>query len=80
MARSPRNSICKAGRGPAESAIPTAPEDFTEPLKKSVYGLPVTKGVDEPRRPSFEEKISSGCTKMHRRGRTLVACGKEESD
>jgi hypothetical protein len=76
MARNPRNSICKAGLGPAESAIPTAPEDFTEPLKKNVYGLPVTKGVEEPKRPSFEVKINSGCAKIHRGGQTLVACEK----
>ena len=33
--------------------MPTAPEDVTEPLKINVYGLPVTKGVDEPKRPSL---------------------------
>jgi len=54
IARRPGNARCRAGRGPPESAIPTAPEEFTEPLKRRVYGLPVTKGVEEQKRPSFE--------------------------
>ena len=53
MARRPGKAVLGTGRGPAESARPTAPEDFTEPLKMSVYGRPVTKGVEDAKRPSF---------------------------
>ena len=28
--------------------MPTASEEVTEPLKMSVYGLPITKGMDKP--------------------------------
>ena len=79
IARRPLNAVCKAGRGPAESANPAAPKEFTEPSYISVYGLPVTKGVEEPKRPNFEEKISSGPRELCR-GQTLVACEKKESD
>jgi hypothetical protein len=41
------------GRGLPERARPTAPEDLTEPLKMSVCGRPVTKGVEDAKRPSF---------------------------
>ena len=47
------------GRGLAESARPTALEDLTEPLKMSIYGRPIMKGVDDAKRPSFGIKISS---------------------
>jgi len=36
IVRRPGNAVFKAGRRPAESAIPTAPEEVTEPLKISV--------------------------------------------
>ena len=58
IARRPGNEVRRVGRRPAERAIPTAPEEVTEPLKISVYGLPVTKGVEEQKRPSFEMKTS----------------------
>jgi hypothetical protein len=54
IARRPGNPVCKVGHRPGESAIPTAPEEGTEPLRINVYGLPVTKGVEEQKRPSFE--------------------------
>jgi len=53
MERRPGKAVRETGRGPEESARPTAPEDFTEPLKMSVYGHPVTKGVEDAKRPSF---------------------------
>ena len=53
IGRRPGNTVCKVGRQPAESAIPTAPEEVTELSKISGYGLPVTNGVDEPKRSSF---------------------------
>jgi hypothetical protein len=53
MALRPGKAVSVSGRGPLERARPTAPEDFTEPLKMSVYGRPVTKGVDDAKRPSF---------------------------
>jgi hypothetical protein len=53
MARRPGKVVWKIGRVPPERARPTAPEDFTEPLKMSVCGRPVTKGVDDAKRPSF---------------------------
>ena len=53
MARRPGKAVSETGREPPERARPTAPEDFTEPLKMSVYGRPVTKGVDDAKRPSF---------------------------
>ena len=53
MAWRPGKAVSAAGRKPPERARPTAPEDFTEPLKMSVYGRPVTKGVDDAKRPSF---------------------------
>jgi hypothetical protein len=36
IARRPGNVVRGVGRRPAESAIPTAPEEVTEPLKTSV--------------------------------------------
>jgi hypothetical protein len=53
MARRPGKAVWVTGRGPPGRARPTAPEYFTEPLKMSVYGRPVTKGVDDAKRPSF---------------------------
>ena len=59
IARRPGNIVCKVGRRPEESAVPTARE-VTESLKISVYGHPSTKGVDEPKRPDFETNNYSG--------------------
>jgi hypothetical protein len=53
MAWRPVKAVWETGRVPPESATPTAPEDFTEPLKMSVCGRPVTKGVEDAKRPSF---------------------------
>ena len=53
MARRPGKALSETGREPPERARPTAPDDFTEPLKMSVYGRPVTKGVEDAKRPSF---------------------------
>ena len=55
MAQRPGNAVSATGQEPPERAKPTAPEDFTEPLKRSVYGRPVTKGVDDAKRPSFDK-------------------------
>jgi hypothetical protein len=64
--------VRRVGRRPAESAIPTAPEEVTEPLKISVYGLPVTNGVEEQKRPSFETKSSFQGGERHvKRGTNL---------
>ena len=53
MGRRPGKAVPATGREPPERARPTAPEDFTKPLKLSVYGRPVTKGVDDAKGPSF---------------------------
>jgi hypothetical protein len=42
--------------GLPESARPTAPEDYMEPLKMSVCGRPVAKGVDD----AIREEASFG--------------------
>ena len=46
-------AVWENGQGLPERARPTAPKDFTEPLKMSVYGRHVTKGVGNEKRPSF---------------------------
>ena len=58
IARGPLNAVCKAGRGPAESANPAAPKEFTEPSYISVYRLPVTKGVEEPNGPTSKRRLA----------------------
>ena len=53
MARRPGKVVSATRREPPERARPTAPDDFTEPLKMIAYGRPVTKGVDGAKKPSF---------------------------
>ena len=54
MARRPGKVVSATEREPLERArLTAAVEDFTEPLKMSVYGCPVTKGVLDAKRPSI---------------------------
>lgn len=53
IASSPGYSLHGRERGPDDKQIPTAPSEWIESLWNSVYGLPVTKGVDEAMRPSL---------------------------
>ena len=47
--------------------MPTAPVECTEPLWIRVYGLPVTNGVEEQKRPSFQKK-KDDCPHEARKG------------
>ena len=51
--------VWEIGQEAPERASPTAPEYFVEPLKMSMYGRPVAKGVEDAKRPSFGIRISS---------------------
>lgn len=54
--------------GEVLNAIPTAPFDKIDPLRKSVTGRPVVKGVDEAIREScIASKIAPGVDEVVRR-------------
>ena len=53
MARRAGKAVSATGREPPERARPTAPDDFTKLLEMSVYGRPITKEVEDTKRPNF---------------------------
>ena len=51
--------------------MPAASEEVTEPLKISVYGLPITKGVDEPEELASKQIVVPKSVKGSKEGTDL---------
>lgn len=65
--------LWEVGRAGEERQIPTAPSECILSLWKSVYGLPVTKGVEVPMSPSYTVLPRESNVSVFSELRTFVA-------